>query len=348
MKTTLYSKLLNQIEFLPTVCFALPMSTGIISIATYLLGFHKISTLLFWINNVELILFLTLLFLRIMMYPHAIKKDFSNPSISAGFLTLVAALCIYGTKNVLVKSNFSLAFYGWSMTFLIWIIFIYGFIASNGIKKIKPAFKDSINGTWLLTVVSIQALSISGNLIASHFGIVNPDLFLFLTLGLFLLGALFYIVLISLIFYRIFFYSFQAKDFKPSYWINMGAAAISTLSGAILVKTMNDLALLQEMVAVIKVFALFFWFAGTWWIPLLIFWEIKKRRTIKVRYQAAYWSLVFPLGVYTVCTLQLGLTLDIPLFLKLASVTIWIAVAVWSITFLQMLRHLLRKFFVEN
>ena len=43
-----------------------------------------------------------------------------------------------------------------------------------------------------------------------------------------------YISIISLIFYRYMFFKFSPADFVPSYWINMGAMAISTLAGSVL------------------------------------------------------------------------------------------------------------------
>ena len=44
-----------------------------------------------------------------------------------------------------------------------------------------------------------------------------------------------YIWIISLIFYRYTFFAMEPSDLAPPYWINMGAVAISTLAGALLV-----------------------------------------------------------------------------------------------------------------
>ena len=51
-------------------------------------------------------------------------------------------------------------------------------------------------------------------------------------------------------------------------------------------------------------FTLFFWATGTWRIPLLVivgFWRHVVER-VPVTYYPHYWSLVFPLGMYTVAT----------------------------------------------
>ena len=44
-----------------------------------------------------------------------------------------------------------------------------------------------------------------------------------------------YIWIISLIFYRYTFFTMHPSDLAPPYWINMGAVAISTLAGSLLV-----------------------------------------------------------------------------------------------------------------
>jgi hypothetical protein len=46
--------------------------------------------------------------------------------------------------------------------------------------------------------------------------------------------------MISLIFYRYTFFRFAPGDLSPPYWINMGAMAISTLAGALLIENAGD------------------------------------------------------------------------------------------------------------
>ncbi len=57
-------------------------------------------------------------------------------------------------------------------------------------------------------------------------------------------GGMMYIWLISLIFYRYTFFVFSPADFSSSYWINMGAMAISTLAGSVLIENTADAAFL--------------------------------------------------------------------------------------------------------
>jgi ABC-type uncharacterized transport system YnjBCD permease subunit len=54
----------------------------------------------------------------------------------------------------------------------------------------------------------------------------------FVALCFFLLGGVLYLTVISLIVQRWLFEPMQPEQLTPSYWINMGAAAITTLAGA--------------------------------------------------------------------------------------------------------------------
>jgi hypothetical protein len=50
----------------------------------------------------------------------------------------------------------------------------------------------------------------------------------------------------------------------------MGAAAITTLAGAMLISGAPQWPFLGDLLPFLKGFTLFFWSAGTWWIPLLL------------------------------------------------------------------------------
>ena len=81
---------------------------------------------------------------------------------------------------------------------------------------------------------------------------------------------MFYIWIISLIFYRYSFFAFSPSDLSPPYWINMGAMAISTLAGARMVENPPDAPFLASLLRYIKGFTVFYWATGTWWIPMLL------------------------------------------------------------------------------
>src|SRR3546814_16866051 len=57
----------------------------------------------------------------------------------------------------------------------------------------------------------------------------------FFALSMWLWGGMLYFWMMSLIFYRYTFFEFSPADLSPPYWINMGAMALTVLTGSLLI-----------------------------------------------------------------------------------------------------------------
>src|SRR5690606_12881759 len=169
----------------------------------------------------------------------------------------------------------------------------------------KPSLEDGINGAWLLAIVATQSDAVLGALLAPGMA-GGAELVLFVSLCMYLLGAMLYLTIITLIFYRFTFLALPVERLTPPYWINMGAVAITTLAGSTLLLVSGASPLLAGLRPFLTGFTLFFWAAATWWIPLLVILGVWRHlvRRYPLRYDPQYWGMVFPLGMYTVCTLR--------------------------------------------
>ncbi|MGZ5435673.1 MAG: tellurite resistance/C4-dicarboxylate transporter family protein, partial [Pyrinomonadaceae bacterium] len=230
----------------------------------------------------------------------------------------------------------------WLVGLLLWAIIMYSFFALVTVREDKPPIESGLSGVWLVAVVATQSISVLGTLLASQFGAFREPL-LFFTLCMFLLGCMHYLLLITLIFYRFTFVNLTSASLTPPYWINMGAVAITTLAGARLILAASEWTLLGEMLPFIKGFTLFFWAAGTWWIPLLFilgFWRHVYKR-FPLRYDPQYWGMVFPLGMYTVCTFQLAKAINFEPLMIIPRYFVFVAFAAWLAAFVGLIWNLL-------
>jgi tellurite resistance protein TehA-like permease len=326
--------------------FALVMATGIVSIACQLLGVRLLAVALLWANLAFYAVLWSLTVVRVVRFPDRVVADISDHGRSVGFFTTVAATCVLGSQAVLIGAAWRAAFGLWIFGTFLWAAVTYTVFTALTIKAEKPPLAEGINGGWLVAVVAAQSVSVLGSQLSQtqRFGPYTPQVLLF-CLGMWLGGGMLYIWIISLIFYRYTFFTMSPSDLAPPYWINMGAVAISTLAGALLIASAPQSALLHELVPFLKGLTLLFWATATWWIPMLLIlgtWRHVVRR-FPVRYDPLYWGAVFPLGMYTVSTFRLAQVIDAPFLLIIPRVFLYVALAAWTVAMIGLVRHLVSR-----
>jgi tellurite resistance protein TehA-like permease len=320
--------------------FAMVMATGIVSIASHLLGHRWAALPLFWLNILFYVVICGLMLARIVRYPSYVAADLAHHGRSVGFFTSIAGTCVLGSQFIVIAGNWPIAAALWFVGIVLWIALTYAIFSIMTVKAVKPTLADGINGGWLLSVVAAQSVAVLGAQLADGFTSRQPVLFF--CLAVWLGGGMLYIWIISLIFYRYTFFTLSPSDLTPPYWINMGAVAISTLAGTMLIAAAPLSPLLQELLPFIKGFTLLFWATATWWIPMLVILGIWRHvyRRFPLRYDPLYWGAVFPLGMYTACTYRLAHVVHAEGLMSIPQVSVFVALIAWLLTLLGLIAHL--------
>ena len=328
----------NSIKGLHPAYFAMVMSTGIISIASNLLGFTGIAYALFYINIVAYAILLPFQTIRALMYWDNLYKDLCNPKLSLVFFTTVAATNVLGAQFITIVNQPEIAKIFWYFGIFLWVsISLVAFTAL--FIKCEEGPESVIHGGWLIATVGTQSVAVLGAALASKF-VSCGSFVLFSSIVWWMIGGFLYVILITLLFYRLVFFKLAPEALIPPYWINMGAIAITTLAGSIICLNIPKIGgAYTDFLTFTKGFTLFFWSFGTWWIPLLIILGIWKFvvRKVPFKYTPLDWGMVFPLGMYTACTIKLSQALQIPFISNISKYFIYLAYIAWTIIFVSML-----------
>ncbi len=324
--------------------FGMVMATGIVSIAAHLLGLAWLARGLYLLNCAFYAALWALYLLRLWWHPRAFFQDLFDHLRGPGYFTSIAASGVLGSQTVVLYGWLSAAFALWCVAIALWLGFTYAIFTILTVKEAKPPLDRGINGGWLLAVVATQSIAVLSALLAARIGQPHKLELNFFALSMWLWGGMLYIWMMSLIFYRYTFFPFQPGDLSPPYWINMGAMAISTLAGSLLIVNAPDAPFLESLRPFIKGFTIFYWATGTWWIPMLLVLGVWRHiyRRFPLQYDPLYWGAVFPLGMYAASTHELIVALDLGFLVPLPKIVFAVALAAWLTAFVGWLRALLR------
>jgi tellurite resistance protein TehA-like permease/quercetin dioxygenase-like cupin family protein len=311
--------------------FAFVMATGIISTGMSLLGPPWLSRVLLTAAAAGLAVLTAALAARVTFFRPSLAADFKAPERVFGFFTIVAGLDVLGVRLAAAGHPLATAILA-GLAAVVWLLLTYGVPASLLLTRAHDSVLGGVNGGWLLWVVATQSLSIAASALVP----VWPSqsvLVATAAAGLWSIGLVLYLLLVSLILLRWLSVPMTPESLGPPYWILMGATAITVFAGARILDLPDTLAIIQATRAIVEGFSFVLWAFGTWWIPLLIVLGLWRHvaHHWPLSYEPSLWSVVFPLGMYSVATLNYGEAAHLSFTRPLARVMLWVAVTAWAL-----------------
>jgi tellurite resistance protein TehA-like permease len=309
--------------------FGFVMATGIISTGMFMLGPSWLSLALLAAATAGLAVLGAALVIRLLYFRSSVAADIMAPDRVFGFFTITAGLDVLGVRFAFGGHPLVTAILA-AVAAVLWLVMTYGVPASLLLSRSRDSVLGGVNGSWLLWIVATQSLSLVAAILAPVWPSQSSPLAA-VSLGMWSVGLLLYLMVATLILLRWLTVPMTPATLGPPYWILMGATAISVLAGARVLAVSADIPVVRATSSFVEGFSFALWAFGTWWIPLLLILGLWRhvRHHWPLTYEPTLWSVVFPLGMYSVATLAFGRAAHVTFMEPLARFMIWVGFAAW-------------------
>jgi C4-dicarboxylate transporter/malic acid transport protein len=304
--------------------FATVMGTGIVGVAAYLnpgaqsglLGAaHAIGVAFVLLAWVLAIVILAPYLARIARHPDAALADLRHPVTGALYATLPAALLLLGVATATVGGSLLtahtvfvivavLAAIGAPLAFLAGVLFAYTLFTSDSVDSANT------NGGWFIPPVVAIIIPLVLIPVLPHVSPATGRFFLLLGYATYGIGLLLFGLIAAMLFARLVTHSLPPAALAPSFWIGLGPIGVGSLALLKLAAAGQPLwgAAAPAIASLSQLAAAALWGLGLWWLAVAALLLIRYLRHGGVPYTIGLWSFTFPLGAYTVATLQLART----------------------------------------
>jgi tellurite resistance protein TehA-like permease len=321
-----------DIEPTPDV-FATVMATGIVSIAA---GDHHYGKLSDALGVLATLCFAVLVAVVIAAAAARNRKlfwDLTDPDVTLRLFTFVAACAVLDTR---LSFNLAMLRVLGVVAVLAWLGLIV-LTARNMAAHRWAALRDHAHGAWELASVGTSGLAIVMGQISYY---THHRGWLFVAVPVWLLAIAIYALMTSLILWRAIVERRDRDGFAPDSWIMMGGLAIATVAGDVLHQQLSG-----WPAAAVRTVTIVTWVVATLWIPPLIYFGLHRitQRPDVLQFTGAWWSMVFPLGMYSAATDAMAAETGVRSMHTISLVFFWDAFAVWLIVVVAGLLRLRRS-----
>jgi tellurite resistance protein TehA-like permease len=314
------------------------MATGILSIGFHMEDHHALSVLFLDLTVVAFLVLLLLTLWRLVAHRGDLYEDFTHPHRGFGFYSFVAAADVLATR--ISGHHRTIAALLLGVAAVCWLARGYAVPWTTRLGRGEHPIVAAANGSWFMWAVGGQSIAVAAAVLTPSY---DGNLLPMVAVLAWALGLFLYVVDGVFVVMRLLAYPFTAADLTPPYWVAMGAAAISVLAGAH-IAALPAGAFVSQAREVVRGVTLLLWAVATWLLPGLFamgWWRHVTHR-IPLVYEANLWSIVFPLGMYSVASQELARVEHLPWLDGLGSAWIWVAAAAWALAGAGMVRHVVQ------
>lgn len=325
---------------MPPGAFAFVMATGIVSVGLDQVGLALPSSVLLVVAAAAWGLLVLALAARLVRHPGRALTDLRDPRRAFGYFTLVAGTGVVAVRMLEVAWGVSAALLALAAVVGLALGYVVPWAAVLS-RTQRPVLSEA-NGTWFIWVVASQSVATTAAGLEPHLHTGRAEVAV-LAVSAWSVGLVLYAACAVFVALRLLLHPVTPEDLDPPYWVAMGAVAITIVAGAKITE-MASTPIVEATSALVAGLVVLCWAWATWLIPVLFalgLWRHAVHR-MPLRYEATWWSIVFPLGMYAVAGMYLGRADSLPIIESIGSVWLWVAVAAWVFAAVAMVRGWIR------
>lgn len=327
--------------------FAATMGTGILALALPQVAgigpsLKPVGEAL-WLFNIGLfVVFACLYGARWIMFKHEAKRIFGHNTVSLfiGTIPMGLATIINGFLA------FGIARWGDTAVAIAHVLWWIDVVLAMSCGVLIPFLMftrqehrlEGMTAVWLLPVVAAEVAAVSGGLLAPHLTSSDAQLtVLVLSYVLWAYSVPVAFAFLSILLLRLALHKLPHESMAASSWLALGPIGTGSLgmlvmgSDAPAIFASHGLAGIGTVAQGAGTIAgIVLWGAGLWWLLLSLLITGRYLRA-GIPFNLGWWGYTFPLGVYTVATFRLGITLDAAVFTLMGTVLTIALAAMWLV-----------------
>lgn len=339
-RTTFRGRVAGVIGAVPPDCFAAVMATGIVSVGSHR-ALPVLSAVLFWVAAACYAILVVASVARAALFGERMRREFADPARTFGHFTFVAGTNVLGSR-IALAGHLAPAAALLLVGAIAWVVLGYLVPWSVLFGDARRPVLSGAGGSWFVWAVASQSVAVLAGSLEPMVGAGRREVAL-LAVVAWAVGVVCYAAVGVLVAARLLLYRPRPADITPPYWVAMGATAITVLAGSQIVH-MSYAPMLSATRALVADSSVVFWAFGTWLIPPLVVagWWRHVRHRVPLRYDAGWWSIVFPLGMYGAACAGLASADHLPIVGAIGRADDWVALVAWAVMSVATLAHLPR------
>lgn len=334
--------------------FAATMGTGVLALALAAVPgggpvLHAAGEALWWLDIALFLLFSGLYAARWILFTHEARRIFGHSVVSMfiGTIPMGLATILNGALS------FGVARFGPGIVPAVAALWWIDVVIAIGCGVLIPYLMftrqehsvDRMTAVWLLPVVAAEVAAASGALLAPH--LADPAAQFTVLIASYALWAYSVPValcILGILILRMALHKLPHESMAASSWLAIGPIGTGALGMLVMgldaptifaAHGMAGVGSVAQGIGVIAGTTL--WGFGLWWLLLATLITIRYFRE-GVPFNLGWWGYTFPLGVYSLATLRLGVVLDLRAFSMIGTGLVAVLAIMWGFVAAKTLR----------